>query len=344
MQARERISRGFELALAGTAVLWAFAAAAIGQRSAHGIAGRLHLSAGETLLDALFTIFLLVFGFQLLDWIATRRGELLEALPLPRRAGWPREWGVGAAIGWGTGLAVALPLLLSANLHGHLGTAHRHAGQLLLSVLTLLALTLAEEVVFRGYPFLRLIAAVGPSAASVLSALVFAIALVWANPPVNLFLGLLDGALFGLLLCAAYLRTRALWLPWGLHFSYRAVILLLIGLPVAGHAGPASVMDSFATGPLWLTGAGYGLDAALLTAPILLAAMLVLYRATREYAWHYTFRPITAAGYEVVVPPPKAHAAMEQQAAPAPLVQILSTTSQSPTVPPPPSVPAPPAN
>ncbi len=328
---RERIPRGFELALAGTGLLWAIAACAIANRSAHGLAGRLQLPGAEALLDALFCIFLLVVGFQLLDWIATRRGELADALPLPLRAGWGREWSVGAAIGWGIGLAAVLPVLLSGHLHGHLGSAGRHPVQFLVNAAALLAFTLTEELVFRGYPFARLVTAIGPSWAAVVSSLGFAVALVWTNPPESLLLALLDGALFGLLLAMSYLRTHALWIGWGVHFALRAVVLLVIGLPAAGHGGLVSVMDSFATGPAWLTGAGFGLGAALLTGPVLLGATGVLYRTTRDYAWRYTFKPIVGAGDEVIVPPPKAHVEMERQAAPAPLVQILATTSKSPT-------------
>jgi len=85
----------------------------------------------------------------------------------------------------------------------------------------------------------------------------------------------------------------------------------------------------YATGPRWLSGGAFGLDAALPTALVMLAGMIVLYRATRDYAWKYTHPPIVAAGYEVTVAPPAAHVAMEKAAAPAPLVQILPSTPQS---------------
>ena len=337
MRVKGVLPKGFELALAAAALLWTAAAAAISERSAHGLAVRFGLQAGEALIASLFLIFLLVVGFHLLDWIATRGSELTEVIALPRRTGWPTEWALGAAIGWAACLAVVLPLLLSGNLHGHLIFGARRPADLLLLTLTLLAATLAEELVFRGYVFLRLSAAIGTSWTAVLTSLAFGGFLVWAHPPVNLALGLLDGSLFGFLLALSYLRTHALWLAWGLHFSYRAVMLVLLGLASAGRASQSSVLDVFATGPTWLSGGRYGVDAALLTAPILLTASALLYRLTREYAWHYTFRPAAGAGYVVAVPPPTAHVEMEQ-AASAQLVQIMPDTSKSPTAPPPPRV------
>jgi hypothetical protein len=162
--------------------------------------------------------------------------------------------------------------------------------------------------------------------------LVFSASLIFTNRPVNPTLALIDGTLLGLLLAMAYLRTHALWLGWGLHFAYRAVAAVLLGLPIAGHGEFGSIADVFAGGPRWLSGGAFGLDAAFLTAIVLLAGVPVLYRASRDYAWNYTHPPIIAAGYEVTVAPPAAHVAMEKQAAtaPPPLVQIL------PVAPPPP--------
>ena len=88
----------------------------------------------------------------------------------------------------------------------------------------------------------------------------------------------------------------------------------------------------YATGPRWLSGGAFGLDAALLTGAAMLAAMVVLYRETRDYAWRYTHPPIVAGGYEVTVAPPAAHVAMEKAASPPPLVQILPATPQTQSV------------
>jgi hypothetical protein len=111
---------------------------------------------------------------------------------------------------------------------------------------------------------------------------------------------------------------------------------LLFGLPISGITSFSTVIQTRAIGPLWLTGGDYGPEGALLTIFVLLAAIAVLVRLTRDYAWEYTHPPIIAAGYAVEAAPPAEHVAMEQQARPAPagasLVQILPSTPQSRSV------------
>jgi membrane protease YdiL (CAAX protease family) len=318
-----------------TALAWAAAANAIAARAGQGIAGRFQRLAGaESLLQGLFLLFLVVVGLRVVDRAVTRGRYFDQTLALPARPGWPREWAVGAAIGWGVCVAAALPLLLSGHLHARLNWQGTNLVGIAVSLATLLVFCLAEEAIFRGYAFQRLGAAVGPAWAAMVLSVLFALTIVEANPPHNALVALVDCTLLGLLLAMAWMRTHALWVGWGLHFAYRAVAAVVLGLPIAGHGEFSSPTEMYASGPRWLSGGAFGLDAALLTGAMLLGAMIVLYRATRDYAWKYTHPPIVAAGYEVTIAPPAAHAAMEQQAAaaPPPLVQILASTPQTRSV------------
>jgi hypothetical protein len=143
----------------------------------------------------------------------------------------------------------------------------------------------------------------------------------------SFLIALLAGVLFSL----AYLRTHALWLGWGLHFAWAATMAIVFGLPVGGIATYSSLVQTDVSGPAWFTGGAYGPEGALLTGIVFVVAMAVVYRATREYAWNYTHPAIVAAGYPMDVPPPKAHAAMEQEAAAktAALVQIAPAAAAS---------------
>ena len=336
------VSRGMQFTLFLTAMAWAAAANAVAARAGQGIAGRFQRLAGvDPLLEALFLLFLVVVGLRVLDRAATRGRYAADTLQLPARPGWPREWAVGAAIGWGLCVAAALPLLVSGHLHARLSWQGTNLLAVAVSLATLLVVTLAQEAIFRGYAFRRLGAGIGPTWAAVVISVLYAVVIVQANPPHNALVTLVNLTLFGLLLAMAWMRTHALWLGWGLHFAYRAVAAVVLGLPIAGHGEFSSPTEMYASGPRWLSGGAFGLDAALLTGVMLLGAMIVLYRESKDYAWKYTHAPIVPAGYEVTVAPPAAHVAMEQQAAaaPPPLVQILPSTSQSRSVidvPPPP--------
>jgi hypothetical protein len=136
----------------------------------------------------------------------------------------------------------------------------------------------------------------------------------------------------GVLLSVAWLRTHGLWLPWGLHFAWNASMAILFGLPVSGIIDFSSVVQTRAVGPTWLTGGDYGPEGAFFTLVVLAIGIVVLVLVTRDYAWNYTHKPIVAAGYPMDVPPPEAHTAMEQEAKPVSLVQILPTTPQSRSV------------
>jgi membrane protease YdiL (CAAX protease family) len=325
-----RVPRGLELAMFVAAMLWAAAASAVARRAAAGIAGQFGLTYGQNLLQALFLLFLAVVGFQTLDWIAFRGVLRSRVVWLPMRESAAREWGSGFAIGWALCLAAVLPVLVVGDFHSDLNRGAGVALGVLASTLTLLVLALAEEIIFRGYPMQRLTQAIGPGWASVVMSAIFAVALVSFAPPVNLVMALVDGFLFGLLLAIAYLRTHALWVGWGLHFGYRVVMAVLLGLPIVGRTDFGSVFNGTLGGPLWLNGGFYGLDSAVLTVLFLLGAMSLLYRVTRDWAWAYTLPEIVAGGYPVEVAPPAAHVAMERAAPPPPpLVQILPSTPQS---------------
>jgi uncharacterized protein len=319
--------RSFNIALFLAGCLWIVAADSAASRAAQGIADRLNLPLAAGLLEQAFFLFLLVCGFATIGWMAARGGGLRSTNALPSRATASQETLRGAALGWGMLLVAVLPMMVFGAMHPHLWLAPSAWGLAVLSVAALALYTLALEVAFRGFIFARLIEAVGPVAATILLSLLYALASSYRPYSTSLSVA---GAFFaGVLLSMAYLRTHALWLGWGLHFAWDASMAVLLGLPVAGFGTYSSVVATSTSGPDWLTGGPYGPEGAALTLLVLGGAMIVLHRISRDYAWNYTHPPIVPAGYAVVIAPPAAHTAMEAAAAPAPLVQILSTTSTS---------------
>lgn len=325
-----RSERTLQLALFVTSATWFLASDVLAGRAARGLSERLNIDAGRPLLTALFLLFLLAVGFSILQAIAQRNSTLRDILGLPKRATSLREWILGVALGWGCVVLAVLPMALMGKLDVELWTQPRAVWLLALNLGTLAIAALAEEIAFRGYPFRRLIEAVGPVTATIGMSLLFGLghALNSGATWTSVFVTMLAG----LLLSVAWLRTHGLWLPWGLHFAWNASIGILFGLPISGINDFASVVQTRTFGPLWLTGGDYGPEGAGFTAIVLLVGVVVLVRITRDYAWDYTHKPIVARGYALEVQPPPAHVAMEQQSPPPPassLVQIMPVTSQS---------------
>jgi hypothetical protein len=325
-----RTSKTLQLAVFGTCVAWFAASEILAGRAARGLANHFDFDSGRQLLSSVFLLFLLTVGFSLLNTISHCYGSLRSVLGLPKRPTARKEWVIGAAIGWGIVVLAVLPMALAGTLYIHLWMAPRAFSLLLLNLATFAVAALAEEVAFRGYPFRSLIDAVGPTGATVLMALLFGVVHMLNNDAT--WTSVLITMLAGVLLAIGWLRTHGLWLPWGLHFAWNASMGVLFGLPVSGITDFSSVVRAQAVGPLWLTGGYYGPEAALFTVVAITVGIVVLVRVTRDYAWHYTYSPIVAGGYPMDAKPPAAHTAMEQQAQPATLVQILPTTPQNRSV------------
>ena len=332
---QRRSERALQLALFVTSAVWFLAADTVAGHAARGLSERFNLAAARPLLTSIFLLFLLALGFSLLQTVARRRSSVREVLGLPMRPTSLREWQLGAALGWTLVVLAVLPMALAGTLTIQLWTQPRAFGLLLLNLVTLAVAALAEEVAFRGYPFRRLIEAIGPVAATITMSLFFGLLHIF-NPGAT-WTSTLVTMLAGLLLSIAWLRTHGLWLGWGFHFAWNASMGILFGLPISGINDFASIVQTRSFGRLWLTGGYYGPEGANFTAIILLIGIVILVRITRDYAWHYTYVPIVAAGYPMEAQPPATHLAMEQQAqqaqqakpAAVSLVQILPATPQT---------------
>lgn len=314
-----------EFALFFTGCLWTLAARSAAEHAAAGFALRFQLADFQPLMSAVFLLFLILLGFSSIHWIATRNATVSGVNALPGRATVRAEWRTGAAIGWGLAVAAILPMILVGDFHPTFVFQLRAWWLTLLSLLALGALTLAQEAIYRGYLFVRLIRALGPTLATIVLSVIAAMASSF-HPHATL-LSIVATFFFSVLLSMAYLRTHALWLGWGMHFAWSAVVGVLFGLPVTDSDLYWSNVKGMTHGLTWITGGLYGPEAAVFTIVAVLLFMVVLYRATNDYAWEYTHAVIVPGGYPMEAAPPPEHVAMEKAARPAPLVQILPTTS-----------------
>lgn len=174
-----------------------------------------------------------------------------------------RNIATGAAIGAGAAaIMLTLPLLGS---EGHLVPQNATPfawGRLLVYFLALLFGAAGEEVLFRGYAFQLLIQRIGPFATVLPVGVLFGLA--HANNPGSTVLSLVNTSLWGIVLGVAYLRSRDLWLPIGLHFGWNAV-LPMFGVNLSGLTIDLTrYVYQWDLSTLW-SGGAYGPEGGLLT-------------------------------------------------------------------------------
>lgn len=135
-----------------------------------------------------------------------------------------------------------------------------------------------EELVYRGYAFQTLLR----GAPDVVPVLIFSIYFGWAhwdNPNRTMF-STANTTLAGIWLSIAYLKTRSLWFPTALHFTWNWMMGAFFGIPVSGLRIPShSILISTSGEPVWLTGGSYGSEGGAAATVILVIAIIVIWRA-----------------------------------------------------------------
>ena len=201
----------------------------------------------------------------LVNWISLRIYEHLNLRDLGLH--WNRASSHNLALGIMAGAAAACLVLAPPLL---LGLAHMVAtpaeqpswGAMVFTFAMLAAGAVGEELLFRGYGFQILLAAIGPYATILPVGVLFA--LLHGNNPNATWFGLANTAAFGIVFGYAYLRSRDLWLPIGLHFGWNFT-LPLFGVNLSGLRMDVTGHEmAWRAGPLW-SGGAYGPEASLLT-------------------------------------------------------------------------------
>lgn len=277
-------------------------------------------------------VFLLIVGYAAFGFILDRQPHPVGQQGLTLRSGWLGEFGVGLATGWAIAVACVLPLVLFGGIALSVTFSSNAFGWLLADAAFFALATLALQIVFRGYPFQSAVAAIGEWPAVLMVSVLFGILQAWL--PGSSHASMAVAITLGLLLTMAYLRTRALWLPWGIHFGWVASRALLFGLPVNGITSHSPVVQGEPIGGLAFSGFDFGLDGSWFACLVMLIAMPFVYRATRDLSFRYNAPVLIPGGIPVDL---DAAARLQHEAATRPdvpevkpLVQIL------PAMPPPP--------
>jgi membrane protease YdiL (CAAX protease family) len=280
------------------AVLWFFLARALARHEALGLA-QMHSfqEQWQPLVEQAIFLLLLLAGYAGMGLALDGQVHPLREQGLPWRKGWPGEAGLGLAVGWALAVACVLPLVVGGGIAIVLILGHTAWGWLAADAAFFALVALAEEVAFRGYGFQCLERAVGPMGAALGFAAFYAI--VQALQPGSNHTSVAVSVALSLVLSAAYLRSRALWLSWGINFGWKASRALLFGLAISGNNSRSPVVQGNPMGPFWLTGGGYGLDGSWMAFVILLVALPVVYRLTRDLDYCWNAPVIVPAGIPV---------------------------------------------
>jgi membrane protease YdiL (CAAX protease family) len=231
---------------------------------------------GARLFGALVYIAVAITIYQLLvQWIERRPAFELARIP------GVRQGLIGFAIG-------ALLFIASIGVMWLAGWAHPigigGANYLIAAASASMMAAVGEELLFRGVMFRIVERATGTTIALLVSSLFFGLAHL-ANPDATLFSALIIAIEAGLLLGLAYVVTRNLWFPIGIHFAWN-----FTEGGIFGASGPSSAQHGLVnmafSGPDWITGGTLGLDNS--TVPVALCIALALtfaLRARRHGNW-----------------------------------------------------------
>lgn len=218
-------------------------------------------------------------AFAVLCWKGYKRW--IEAKPdteMPLSAA-PRELGQGLLFGF---LLFSAMTGIVALLGGFEVLGVRGQGQLW-GMLTMAILSgVFEEIVFRGVLFRQFEAMLGTWAALAITSAFFGIAHI-GNPGATWFSSFAIAVEAGVLLGAAYMITRRLWLPIAIHAAWNFTQGWVFSVPVSGGDAPLGLLITRRVGPEWLTGGDFGLEASAVAMVVAtLAGVVMLVRAIKR--------------------------------------------------------------
>ena len=179
--------------------------------------------------------------------------------------------------GAGAACLVLAPALIGGEAHLASTPQDQPSSAAIVFVIALLAFgAMGEELMMRGYGFQILLANLGAWATIIPCGVLFAL-LHTANPHAT-WLAIANTAGFGMLFGYAFVRSRDLWLPAGLHFGWN-VTLPLFGTNVSGLRMNVTGHDMVWTaGNLW-SGGDYGPEASLATSMVMIVLAIYIWKA-----------------------------------------------------------------
>ena len=169
---------------------------------------------------------------------------------------------------WSTGLVSVTP-----------GAMNMEVFNSMMFLLLVFAFTGAsEELLFRGYLFQVLIEGSREWIAVLIFSLIFSLGHM-GNPNWS-WEGAVNIILAGILFSVAYIKTRSLWLPTGLHMAWNWTQGPLWGMNVSGIDIQNSFMVSVPQGHELLSGGEFGAEGSLISSVVIILVTWYMWRAS----------------------------------------------------------------
>jgi membrane protease YdiL (CAAX protease family) len=169
-----------------------------------------------------------------------------------------KEMSIGVLVGAGL-ISLAVSLLAACGSYHVTGISDDFP--LLRYATFFLAVAAMEEMIFRVLLFRLIEKSLGSVIATALSTALFGLAHL-VNPN-STWISITSLTLISLIFVGSFLLTRRLWLCMGLHWAWN-FFQALYSVAVSGTE-TKGLLNGEITGPAWLTGGGFGLEASLVT-------------------------------------------------------------------------------
>ncbi len=194
--------------------------------------------------------------------------QLLRRKPISELTGninlvWLKELFVGLFIGAALMILPVLLLTIIGYIHWQVNVFSFSTVLYGLSIFLFVAI--AEELLFRGFMFQRLIQALGKWPAQLIVAALFLLTHI-NNPGMNgtvKILASMNIFIASILFGIAFIKTNNLAMPLGLHFMANFMQGTILGFGVSGDKEPSLLKPVFDNAPIWLSGGDFGIEASL---------------------------------------------------------------------------------
>lgn len=251
--------------------------------AAHLILQRLPVGYGDSSLLFFTNQNVILLSLAILGgWLC---GKFLEDLPF-RALGcaftqnWFKHLFGGLIVG---AVSISIAVLIAIIFGGMRLEFNQNAGQsailltLSVSLVVFIVGAAAEEAYFRGYILQTFARARLAWLAIAFTSTFFA----WAhfnNPSAN-WISITNTALAGVWFGAAYLKTRDLWFPFGIHLTWNWFQGAIFGIPVSGitELTTAPLFQQVEKGSEFLNGGSYGVEGGLAATIALILSTVLIY-------------------------------------------------------------------